>query len=219
MFWTPDVDLNWPDLRRDCDSIGSPHWGHVMSPSELTWLTKGLRHPARLNVRAFHQILSELTWLTKGLRRLALCLIVKELFRNLNWPDLRRDCDMVTGRLNGHVTIQKSELTWLTKGLRLINTFFKFVLFIYLSELTWLTKGLRPCGRLAIVIFLQSYLNWPDLRRDCDTAHPVYFSMLKTHLNWPDLRRDCDVDLVSVFRLIAGHLNWPDLRRDCDSPS
>ena len=43
------------------------------------------------------------------------------------------------------------------------------------SELTWLTKGLRPLPIIWPNDCWGGYLNWPDLRRDCD--HPPIHSL------------------------------------------
>ena len=109
---------NWPDLRRDCDLKALFFLFNINKiRSELTWFTKGLR----LLFSASHfkkNILSELTWFTKGLRlntapdksarvKVRIDLIYEGIatfklfswicipFSCPNWPDLRRDCDLL----------------------------------------------------------------------------------------------------------------------------
>jgi len=137
---------NWPDLRRDCDSlIALSRLSHFSTRKKLTWFTKGLRHKDRRDTRSLEY---ERNW--PDLRRdcdATRCLNWNTASRQRNWPDLRRDCDPcglppasppaapernwpdLRRDCDGHSGVcatwarNTKKLTWFTKGLRRGNNF------------------------------------------------------------------------------------------------
>ena len=189
-----------------------------LSLKKLTWFTKGLRrhivlvgwfYPRKKETDLiyegiatkvgclFSDLLNEkkLTWFTKGLRRGMLCAINNHLIPQRNWPDLRRDCDLLPHFPVVLISLVK-ETDLIYEG---IATFLKHFLNTsacpFLKKLTWFTKGLRPIFFNAACFSsrVSSQRNWPDLRRDCDWSPLLPLWLLQPiERNWPDLRRDCD---------------------------
>ena len=139
LVWAPGP--NWPDLRRDCDSVKKYLFGHTASRPNWPDLRRDCDFCQMLVICQTLRT-SELTWFTKGLRP--------------GWPSI-----------NITITHLLSELTWFTKGLRRYSPNCLCVGARW-SELTWFTKGLRLYYISTIYYIHVKRPNWPDLRRDCD---------------------------------------------------
>ena len=136
---------------------------------KLTWLTKGLRHIILPGIYTMFP-LKKLTWLTKGLRHNTDS-YNGNLYRRRNWPDLRRDCDVILMLICSTILLKK--LTWLTKGLRRLKMSVKLAHSGEEIDLTY--EGIATlCNSIRF--------DFPFWRR-----------------NWPDLRRDCDLDLLKLL--------------------
>ena len=128
----------------------------------------------------------------------------------------------------------RKKLTWFTKGLR---PFLVVLIFVqrFTKETDLIYEGIATSLRALVPSFLDSkketdliyegiatflftlvpcslcaQRNWPDLRRDCDSAGSAIYTLPLTKRNWPDLRRDCDCADQFDIRMCRGgkKLTW-----------
>ena len=176
--------VNWPDLRRDYDSMSGylPKWS--LAVSELTWFEKGLRLRKLLPFVSSSLEWIDLIW--EGITTRIDILPFFNPFHRVNWPDLRRDYD---SRFLKYWAIflfipEWIDLIW--EGITTMKLIFPSFPFLPRSELTWFEKGLRPHYSFCSC-FNWPWVNWPDLRRDYDTRPIGSQVVYRMPYEWIDL--------------------------------
>ena len=189
--FSASTGVNWPDLRRDYDSI-------VSVPEKLECLNRvnwpDLRrdYDSQKKHSSFTKtLLSELTWFEKGLRLFPW--YFRFLLQCSEWIDLI--WEGITTLLSPHVSDRLYLPEWI--------------------DLIW--EGITTNQHSGIASTLDS--EWIDLIWEGITTmfFSISYFMSTAWVNWPDLRRDYDSVTKKIKPLAASFwVNWPDLRRDYD---
>ena len=135
----------------------------------------------------------------------------------VNWPDLRRDYDILYVRWQSHIFYQEwIDLIW--EGITTCGTSGLTYCLVNLEWIDLIWEGITTLVLVDSFAMMPRRVNWPDLRRDYDINSFVMFHLsFNAWVNWPDLRRDYDFFSHTSHPPGDQRVNWPDLRRDYDS--
>ena len=160
------IDENWPDLRRDCDTITfSPKDKSMPMRTDLTY--EGIATRIFILIQSGFIMRTDLTY--EGIATLKIALRFAPCFSmrtDLTYEGIATPWFSCFRFLAFRM---RTDLTYEGIATRLLLNWL-FVVRVFLWELTWLTKGLRLEVIDVPTIFQVLHENWPDLRRDCDAA-------------------------------------------------
>ena len=183
---------------------------------ELTWFTKGLRPHSDTILWMVSESMVGIDLIYEGITTLWYSPVSRLWLYRWNWPDLRRDYDILTHR--------SISLAGLRVGIDLIY------------------EGITTTNNMSRSFSAIKSWNWPDLRRDYDRSFSaIKKDSISLELTWftKGLRRgrnssgngldkfDVGIDLIYEgittavsYSADSSHAatswNWPDLRRDYD---